>query len=899
MKQKIWHMLFKFLSLLLVVSLLIPCIPLTIGAEESSDPVIVVSLGDSFSSGEGIEKFYGQDKPWAEKVKDPDWLAHRSKNSWPSLLEIPKQDGTVSSKMYYYRVMDGVTPSEEYKWYFAAVSGAVTKNINFIDESLPANTYYHKKTVHKKEVYNDEPRTEWLPPQLEIFKEIPAGETVDYVTMTIGGNDVGFTDIVATVATQPAWIYSSVEADLKEVWKTKDTIKRTLKDTYKRVQNAAGSDANIIIAGYPELLDDVNGGGAHVNRSEAQTVNKYVKKFNDEIIKATVDSLSSSMNIHFVDVVDVFDGHEAYTDEAWINGIDIFKKDNDINRKALSSSYSVHPNDKGAIAYAACVNTKIAEIEARGTLRGKVMKASDQATPIANANISITRGNSTVSLQSDSSGHYSRELPVGTYTVNVAADGYVPFNAYATIVGRQTVYMETFLMVQGEEGQVGEACGTITNALTGAGVEGITLDVRKDWNNDRVGEILTTITTDASGRYSVSLPIGNYTLCASKDGFVSTMINIVVQPNMSTNKNASMTPTVSGDNFRIVLTWGENPRDLDSHVVGTLTNGNSFHVYYSHKSQYDGSVEVCNLDHDDTTSYGPETITLNCTNDKPYYYYIYRYAGSGTVASSGAQINVYQGETLVKTFNVPTDLGNGDYWNVFAIVDGQMVIRNTMTSRAETTYANATTFSIRAPKQNAHPAYDDRYPAKEAVAEEATEPAETIVEETTPAIEPAEAVAETIPEVETRKIYLSLGQAGQDYSWKVATQDAEYDVTEEAEDIYSVELPVDTDTIILRGEYEGAQISSVEIALSDIQDNNCMVALACEEGVDEFDIMWGIYDPETQEVTFAVEENLVIAEEVPEETVATEETENTEETESEDAEIIDDAEIPENTDAVS
>lgn len=152
-----------------------------------------------------------------------------------------------------------------------------------------------------------------------------------------------------------------------------------------------------------------------------------------------------------------------------------------------------------------------------------------------------------------------------------------------------------------------------------------------------------------------------------------------------------MTPTISSDSFRIVLTWGENPSDLDSHVEGMLSDGNPFHVFYNYKSQYDGDVEVCNLDVDDISSYGPETITLNPTNENPYYYYIHRYYGFGTVASSGAQVKVYQGGNLLATFNVPTDQGNDDYWNVFAIVNGELVVQNTITFDRDISYAGTGT----------------------------------------------------------------------------------------------------------------------------------------------------------------------------------------------------------------
>lgn len=102
---------------------------------------------------------------------------------------------------------------------------------------------------------------------------------------------------------------------------------------------------------------------------------------------------------------------------------------------------------------------------------------------------------------------------------------------------------------------------------------------------------------------------------------------------------------------------------------------------------YDGEVEVCNLDVDDTSSYGSETITLNATTDKPYYY-IHHYSGTGSLSTSGAEVNVYRGEVLLATYQVPTDQNGGRYWNVFAIVDGELTIRNTITSSPDISYAD-------------------------------------------------------------------------------------------------------------------------------------------------------------------------------------------------------------------
>ena len=54
--------------------------------EDKKRDYVIVSLGDSYSSGEGNEPFYKQDKPVMDKIHEPDWLAHRSQIAWSGLL---------------------------------------------------------------------------------------------------------------------------------------------------------------------------------------------------------------------------------------------------------------------------------------------------------------------------------------------------------------------------------------------------------------------------------------------------------------------------------------------------------------------------------------------------------------------------------------------------------------------------------------------------------------------------------------------------------------------------------------------------------------------------------------------------------------------------------------------
>ncbi len=47
---------------------------------------------------------------------------------------------------------------------------------------------------------------------------------------------------------------------------------------------------------------------------------------------------------------------------------------------------------------------------------------------------------------------------------------------------------------------------------------------------------------------------------------------------------------------------------------------------------------------------------------------------------------LYQGDNLLATYSVPESLGDGDYWNVFAIEDGELIPRNTITYTPELDY---------------------------------------------------------------------------------------------------------------------------------------------------------------------------------------------------------------------
>lgn len=118
------------------------------------------------------------------------------------------------------------------------------------------------------------------------------------------------------------------------------------------------------------------------------------------------------------------------------------------------------------------------------------------------------------------------------------------------------------------------------------------------------------------------------------------------------------------DGLRIVLNWGAEPEDLDSHIV--YPNN---HVYFSNMTGTDALLDV-----DDTTSFGPETITVNRKHDgERYVYAVHNFSdggepGSSRLSASHAKVFVYVGQTLIRTYYVPQNQP-GNLWTVFAVTE--------------------------------------------------------------------------------------------------------------------------------------------------------------------------------------------------------------------------------------
>lgn len=355
--------LLRFFSLLLIVVMIHTSIPfITASARDSSGRRIMVSLGDSYSSGEGVENFYHQDWSDKEKSTDPDFLAHRSENSWPGQLKLKGICGTM--KDY-----------KDENWYFVASSGAETQHFN---GHAKENDVKHKQRdgkqakEYKRNKIDTTNKPIKLEKQLSVFDELKSKHLeADYVTMTIGGNDVGFATIIKNAATSTKkhrFINPCSLADqLTNAWEIYDNYaENNIRQAYKDVRNKAGEKAHILVAGYPTLIDEnkENLRLSPFSEYEAKLINKNVIKFNDKIEKI----VNEYNNFYFVSVKKAFENNMAYSKKPFINGIELNKEYDLVelsktDPETYASAYSMHPNEEGTKAYAKCVQKVIDTIE--------------------------------------------------------------------------------------------------------------------------------------------------------------------------------------------------------------------------------------------------------------------------------------------------------------------------------------------------------------------------------------------------------------------------------------------------------------------------------------------------------------------------------------------------------
>jgi lysophospholipase L1-like esterase len=246
----------------------------------------LVALGDSYSSGEGAPPFQPRTAP-------PFGKCHRSTRAWPLLVA-----GRLGFRGISY-----------------ACSGDETKD-------LLANQVGLLEGVRRASI----------------------------VTLTIGGNDAGFKDVLIRCGAKSSCIPSLTGDNADNLDRAIDNVGRSLPAVYERVQDAMPAGARLVVVGYPRLFPTAPDTRTcaffgWISQPEARRLNEYGARMNDRIEQA-----AARADVAFIDVEDDFARHEvSCRGEQWINRVQV----------SDTISYSFHPNLFGQRALAERVATAL------------------------------------------------------------------------------------------------------------------------------------------------------------------------------------------------------------------------------------------------------------------------------------------------------------------------------------------------------------------------------------------------------------------------------------------------------------------------------------------------------------------------------------------------------------
>lgn len=296
---------------------------------------------------------------------------------------------------------------------------------------------------------------------------------------------------------------------------------------------------------------------------------------------------------------------------------------------------------------------------------------------IADVSVTLIGAEQNYTTLTDINGSYALyDIPYGQYDLKIAANNFftiegrielsMPVQSYPQVIMQSTT--------NSNSGYTHTFTGKILDAITGLGISGALVKIVPGLDNS-LGTMYAQTITNQDGTFNFeSVPSNNYTVISTQEGYITTTNNI--QLISTTNGNVithDYTLPPYSEDTRVVLTWGTTPYDLDSHFVKMVNSSQMWHIYYSDQTTISNEA---NLDVDDTSSYGPETITISTLeNNATYKYYVHNYSDSesvqsSTLSNSGAQVKIYRNNQEF-TYNVPNLPGT--VWKVFEISNGEVI----------------------------------------------------------------------------------------------------------------------------------------------------------------------------------------------------------------------------------
>lgn len=147
------------------------------------------------------------------------------------------------------------------------------------------------------------------------------------VTMTIGGNDIGFANLIyQCTLTDCSATLDSTRGNLET------TLGPALDQVYSSVKSAAAAGAKIIVLGYPRVFSGASCFGTLGISSTEQAKANALADALDKVIAAH----AATDGVTYESAIGAFTGHAVCSSSPWLNGLNL-----------LNTGESDHPNRSG------------------------------------------------------------------------------------------------------------------------------------------------------------------------------------------------------------------------------------------------------------------------------------------------------------------------------------------------------------------------------------------------------------------------------------------------------------------------------------------------------------------------------------------------------------------------
>ncbi|MFJ3105727.1 SGNH/GDSL hydrolase family protein [Streptomyces sp. NPDC086835] len=141
----------------------------------------------------------------------------------------------------------------------------------------------------------------------------PLNSSTDLVSLTVGGNDAGFADVMTTCVLQ------SESTCLNRIAQAKAYVDSTLPGKLDQVYSAISAKApaaRVVVLGYPRFYKLGGSCLAGLSENERSAINGAADHLNAAIAKRAADH-----GYGFASVVGTFTGHEICSGSAWLHSV--------------------------------------------------------------------------------------------------------------------------------------------------------------------------------------------------------------------------------------------------------------------------------------------------------------------------------------------------------------------------------------------------------------------------------------------------------------------------------------------------------------------------------------------------------------------------------------------------